>query len=103
MKRLRLKSPAQIDYTDAVAWYEAQRQGLGREFETEVEETLGRIRRHPEHFSKATATVRKARLPRFKYSIYFTVDGDEIGVLAISRRGRNGTVAGQSGHGKAGC
>jgi len=89
MKRLRLKSPAQIDYVEAIAWYEVRRPGLGREFEAEVEEMLERIRRHPEHFSKATPTVRKARLRRFKYNIFFAVEGDEVGVLAIYHPSRN--------------
>ncbi len=89
MKRLRLTSPAQEDYRQALAWYEQRQPGLSREFEVELEELYERIRRNPEFFAQETATVRKARMPRFKYGIYFTVEGDEIGVLAIYHPSRN--------------
>jgi toxin ParE1/3/4 len=89
MRRLRLTSPAALDYLQAVAWYEERQPGLGRRFETELEALFERIRRNPEHFSKQTAAVRKARMPRFKFRIYFVVAGDEIGVLAIYHPSRN--------------
>ena len=83
MKRVRLTSAAERNYLQAVAWYEEQQLGLGREFEVELERLFGRIRLHPEQFSRATATVRKALLPRFHHGIFFTVEVDEIGVVAI--------------------
>ena len=89
MKRLRLKSPADVDYLEALAWYEERQPGLGREFEAELQALFERIKRSPELFFKETATVRKARMPRFKYGIYFTSEGDEIGVLAIYHPSRN--------------
>jgi plasmid stabilization system protein ParE len=89
MRRLRLRSSAEADYLQAISWYEEQRPGLGREFETELEEVLQRIRQNPEFFARQTATVRKARMPRFKYGIFFTVENDEIGVLAIYHPSRN--------------
>lgn len=89
MRRLRLKSAAHEDYLQALAYYEGQRAGLGREFEAELQLLFDRIRRNPEHFSKATPTVRKARMPRFKYGVFFTVEGQEIGVLAIYHPSRN--------------
>jgi plasmid stabilization system protein ParE len=89
MKRLRLASPAQTDYLEAIAYYEAQRPGLGREFEADIEEIFSRIQRHPEHFANATPTVRKARTLRFKFGIFFTVEGGEIGVLAVYHPSRN--------------
>lgn len=89
MNRLRLTSAAQTDYLQAIAYYEAQQPGLGRAFEAEVEEIFSRIRIHPEHFAKATPTVRKARTPRFKYGIFFAVEGSEIGILAVYHPSRD--------------
>ena len=89
MKSLRLKSPADVEYLQALVWYEERQPGLGREFELELQALFERIKRNPELFSKKTAAVRKARMPRFKYGIYFMVEGDEIGVLAIYHPSRN--------------
>ncbi len=89
MKRLRLTSLAEEDYLQALAWYEKQQPGLGREFEIELAALFKRICRNPEIYSMKTATVRKTRMPRFKYGIYFTIADNEIGVLAIYHPSRN--------------
>ena len=89
MKRLWLKSPADLDYLQALEWYEARQPGLGREFDAELLTLFERIKQNPELFQKETDLVRKAWMPRFKYRIYFTVEGDEIGVVAIWHPGRN--------------
>ena len=89
MKRVRLKSPADLDYLQALEWYEDRQPGLGREFDAELLALFERIKQNPELFQKETFVVRKARMPRFKYRIYFTVEGDEIGVVAIYHPSRN--------------
>ena len=89
MKRLRLKSPADLDYLQAICYYEERQPGLGREFESELQSLFSRIQRNPDFFAKVTATVRKARMPRFKYGVYFTVEGEELGILAIYHPSRN--------------
>jgi len=89
MKRVRLTSAADRDYLQAVAWYEEQQAGLGREFEVELERLFARIKDNPEQFPRATLTVRKALLPRFHHGIFFTVEADEIGVVAIYHPSRD--------------
>jgi len=89
MRRVRLKSPADLDYLQALEWYEERQPGLGQEFDTELLALFERIKKNPEFFQKETALIRKARMPRFKYRIYFTIEGDEIGVVAIYHPSRN--------------
>ncbi len=89
MKRVRLKSPADLDYLQALEFYEERQPGLGQEFDAELLALFERIQQKPELFQKETDLVRKARMPRFKYRIYFRVEGDEIGVLAIWHPSRN--------------
>ena len=89
MKRLRLTSLAEQDYLQALTWHEAQQPGLGHAFEAELAALFKRICRNPEIYFKETPAVRKARMPRFKYGIYFTVADDEIGILAIYHPSRN--------------
>jgi len=83
MKRVRLKSPADQDYLQALRWYEEQQLGLGQEFDAELLALFERIKQTPNLFQKETDYIRKAQLPRFKYQIHFTVEADEIGILAI--------------------
>jgi len=89
MRRLRFKSPADLDYVEAVSWYEEPQPGLGREFEIELQALLERIKRNPESFRKLTPSVRKARMARFKYGVFFTEERNEIAVLAIYHPSRN--------------
>jgi toxin ParE1/3/4 len=89
MRRVRLQSPADRDYLQALEFYEERQQGLGKEFDTELLALFERIKQNPALFQKETELVRKARMPRFKYRIYFRVEGDEIGVLAIWHPSRN--------------
>jgi plasmid stabilization system protein ParE len=89
MRRLRLTSPADADYFEGLAWYEQCQPGLGKQFDAELDALFQRIRKSPELFIRETPTVRRARMPRFKYGIYFTVANDEIGVLAIYHPSRN--------------
>jgi plasmid stabilization system protein ParE len=89
MKRVRLTSPAQADYFEAIKWYEQHHPELTGEFEAELEALFERIQREPEVFSKSSPTVSKTRMPRFKYGVYFTIERDEIGILAIYHPSRN--------------
>ena len=89
MRRVRLKSPADLDYFQALEWYEHRQPGLGKDFDTELQSVFERIKRNPYFFTKETSTVRKASMPRFKYRIYFTIEDDEIGVVDIWHPSRN--------------
>ncbi|HEY1787764.1 MAG TPA: type II toxin-antitoxin system RelE/ParE family toxin [Verrucomicrobiae bacterium] len=89
MKRVWLKSPADTDYLQALEWYEGQEPGLGHEFDAELMALFERIKHNPELFQKEAHQVRKAQMPRFKYRVYFTIEGNEIGVVAIWHPSRN--------------
>lgn len=82
-RELIIKSVAKTETADAHNWYEQQRRGLGGEFLTAVEAVLVVIQRTPGRFAPVHGEVRKARLTRFPYSIYFVWRDDLISVLAI--------------------
>jgi toxin ParE1/3/4 len=89
MRRLSLKSPANLDYATAVDYLEERQPGLGREFEQEIENLFERMKHAPESFPQIARNVRKAVLHRFKFKICFTVEGDEIGILATYHPSRD--------------
>ena len=75
---------ARQELWDAVAYYEQQRPGLGAEFDDGVAALLRRAVENPGRFQRVDSLVRKARLKRFHYFIYFTeITQGSIQVVAI--------------------
>jgi plasmid stabilization system protein ParE len=82
---------AAFEFREAVAWYEAQVEGLGVRFTLEVDAVITAINSHPFRFSKAGRMARKARVHGWPYSIYFVVNEahSEIKVVAVWHGARN--------------
>jgi plasmid stabilization system protein ParE len=85
---VRVRRRAELDIDNAYAWYESRAEGLGSAFLRAVEACLGRIARDPEAYAIQHERVRRARIQRFPYGIYYTIREDFIDVLAVyhSRR-----------------
>ncbi len=84
-------SAAQLEYDEAILWYDEQQPGLGDEFEAEINAVIQEILKNPERFRFASTTIRKAKLLRkfLRYSIYFYVDPGHIGIVAVFDGARN--------------
>ena len=52
-------------------WYEEQRRGLGTDFLEEVSFMIAAIESNPRRFQRVSRILRRARLRRFPYGIYF--------------------------------
>lgn len=74
---------AEEELSQAAAWYEEQRKGLGSHFLTAVEATLESVKRTPMLFSHVHRSIQRARVKRFPYGIFFELDGTRIIILAI--------------------
>jgi hypothetical protein len=85
--RYRLK--ARLELAEAVAFYEQRRTGLGAEFDQAVAKLLQQADETPGRFQRVTPLVRKARLTRFPYFIYFAEIEDGIQVVAVIYARRN--------------
>jgi toxin ParE1/3/4 len=84
------KPAARLEFEEAVAWYEGERPGLGREFKLEVKLALKRAVTNPGHFQRVRGRAQKIRLRRFKkYAIYFAVKDDAFAVLSVFHASRN--------------
>jgi plasmid stabilization system protein ParE len=75
--------------TDAQDWYERQASGLGRRFPDEVDVQVNRIARNPLHFPAMLADVRRARLRRFPYGLFFRHLQDAVYVIACFHSSRD--------------
>lgn len=81
--RLRVRARAELDLDQAYAWYASRAEGLGEAFLRSVDACLARIQRHPEAHAVAHGRVRRARLHRFPYGVYYTIREDFIDVLSV--------------------
>jgi plasmid stabilization system protein ParE len=78
-----IRPDAEQDLFEARNWYEAQREGLGGEFLTAVEERLEHIGDFPESYAVAYRGVRPAPLRRFPYIVYYRLIAEEVEILAV--------------------
>jgi len=84
------KPTARLEFDEAVAWYEGERLGLGREFKLEVKLALKRALANPELFQRVRGRAQKIRLRRFKkYAIYFAVKDNAFAVLSVFHASRD--------------
>ena len=85
-RRVVFRPQAEDDALEVRTWYEARREGLGREFGGAVDELVMRIADNPLAFQLAHGETRRAVLAQFPYAIYFRVEGEEIVILALHGR-----------------
>lgn len=90
MKRFRLERAAQLEFDDAAAWYESEREGLGFEFIDEIDRTLTRIETQ-DTFATAPlvrlehGVVRREFVHRFPYVVIFVETETDRRVIMIRR------------------
>jgi plasmid stabilization system protein ParE len=84
-----LRRVAEQEFDDAIAWHEAEREGLGQEFRSAIEQYFQRIVDNPELFPKIRGEVRRAVvLRRFSYVIHFLIEKDQIVIMSVFHTSR---------------
>lgn len=81
---VHVRRAAELDVAEAQLWYEAQRNGLGAEFHSEVSQVIDRLAETPLIYQIAHRDVRRAIVHRFPYLIWYRVLGEEVTVLACT-------------------
>ena len=80
---LKLEPEAEAEFLEAAAWYTARGPELGTAFRNAVSAVLEAIEETPQRFPVALRDVRKARVRRFPYVVYYVVQPEAIAVIAI--------------------
>jgi toxin ParE1/3/4 len=89
VKPVTIHAAAEAEVETAVANYEAQREGLGREFRHGLESTIERIQNLPQAIAPVDDRgTRKRRLKRFPYTIYYVELDDTIWIVAVAHQRR---------------
>ena len=81
--RLRYTEKARLDLELAFSWYEQQQAGLGKAFLDCVEEVISAMREMPRLYPAHHQTFRRALTRRFPFSLFYTIEQDEIILHAI--------------------
>jgi plasmid stabilization system protein ParE len=84
-----LRPDAEEDLATSRDWYEQQRPGLGDRFLDACETFISRIQAMPEIYAKAFKDVRRGKLRRFPYVVYYRILNDRIEVIGILHGGRD--------------
>ena len=80
---------ARLEFIDAFDWYEARAPGLGAAFQNETDRQVARITENPTQFPIVMADVRRVRLRRFPYSLFYRITDPEVFVIACFHASRN--------------
>lgn len=86
-----LTPEARSDFDRAADWYEDQA-GLGLRFTAHVRQALDRIGLMPEAPRTLYRDVRRAKVQRYSYYIYYRVQSDRVEVLAVLHGRRDPSV-----------
>lgn len=81
--KLRYTSRARDDTELAFAWYERQRRGLGFDFLDCVEASIKSIQDNPKMYRVHYSCYRGCVVRRFPFSIFYTIENDEIVVHGV--------------------
>jgi len=79
---VRFTQAARAELIEAQDWYEAKAPGLGRRFRAEIENVVERMAANPRQFAVVFKTLRRARAKKFPYSPFFSIEANDLLVVA---------------------
>lgn len=93
MRRVRALEAAAIEAGAAVRWYEAQRPGLGEEFERALAAALAQLQQqivplHALSGAPAPANTQRLTMKRFPFDIVVAIADDEVIIVALAHHAR---------------
>lgn len=90
--RLIIRPDAEQDLVEARDWYDEQRNGLGHEFISIVDQSLTALSVMPLLYAVEYKSIRRVCMQRFPYVVYYRVIGEIVEILAVLHGNRNPAV-----------
>lgn len=79
---------ASAELIAAALFYEQQVTGLGADFLRRYDDLVAAICRRPRQWREVKRGIRKARMTRFPYAVYFELLPDRIHIYAVAHQRR---------------
>jgi plasmid stabilization system protein ParE len=89
MAKLRVTSPAEREYTEALCWYAERSVAAANRFDEEFARALQVIASDPERFPVCDARHRFYLMRPFPFQIIFRSLADEVHVIAVAHTSRS--------------
>jgi plasmid stabilization system protein ParE len=86
---LKFRPEAEEDLKETVIWYENNKKGLGARFLLAVDAAVQSIVRYHQAYPLVYKNYRKKIIRRFPFQIIYTIEENNIEVLAVFHSSRN--------------
>ncbi len=74
---------AEVEFLDAIGYYEERSPGLGLDFSAEVRAAIQRILAFPRAWQVLEGDIRRALVHRFPYGVLYAVEENHIWIVAV--------------------
>lgn len=81
--RVRFLAAAREEFSNAVSYYDSQKEGLGDEFADEVWRTISRTVSRPGAWQPLSARTRRCITKRFPYGVIYRAEANSILIIAV--------------------
>ncbi len=88
MNSIKFDPEARSEFFGAVKYYEDCQRGLGRRFRYLVESAVKKIVETPFIYRTLKAPFRRYLLPKYPYSIIYSIEPDHIRIVAVAHNKR---------------
>lgn len=86
---LIVEPTAEADLRAAFEWYEEQVDGLGHEFLVSMRACFGRLEQTPKIYPTILESLRRARVDRFPFGVFYCVAEEAVYILAVLHHRKN--------------
>lgn len=87
--RIELHPMAEVELWEAIDWYDAQKENLGKSFARAIQNAVVTIQDNPKRFPFAHANKRKVVISGFPYIVVFEVREEFVLILTIFHTSRD--------------
>ncbi|MEM1326358.1 MAG: type II toxin-antitoxin system RelE/ParE family toxin [Bacteroidota bacterium] len=84
-----IQPEAEDEIDDAFHYLDSIRTGLGFDFLALLSEVIGRLEDNPFQYQKILGEKRRAVIQKFKYSVIYLINNDEVFILAVIHGSRH--------------
>lgn len=74
---------AEVEFNEAIEWYEARESGLGLDFAAQVYAAIQRALAFPLAWQEMGDDIRRALVHRFPYGVLYVPEQNQIAIIAV--------------------